>query len=416
MKLSALLIFLVCVTSMFVACSDDDSTGGSSSQASSSSSSSSSAPAALPVTACAADSFRVATFNIQNLTSASLRVTNHTTVLKAAAIIKLVRPDILVLNEIDHDYVNLDKGLAHNARLLATNYLMKGTNGIVYPYAYAAACNTGINSGIDLNGNGVTATTVGAAGYGDDCYGYGDYVGEYSIAILSRYPITDAQARAFRTMLWKDLPNNSMPTQGFWTNANIQANFRLSSKSHWDVPVVVNAKTIHLLLSHPTPPGFDSSPYWHNRRRNHDEIKFWAHYITNDFRLKDDSGAMGGLATGSSFVIAGDLNCYPNSTTYNWDNALAINFLLTNANVLDPGTFTVSAGGASGKATGAPKYYERTTATWGDGARVDYVLPNKTATVTGGGVYWPLASADPTGAAYATSASDHHLVWVDIAK
>jgi endonuclease/exonuclease/phosphatase family metal-dependent hydrolase len=217
-------------------------------------------------------------------------------------------------------------------------------------------------------------------------------------------------------MLWKDMPNTSMPTQGHWTNAIIKNTFRLSSKSHWDIPVVVGGKTIHFLLSHPTPPAFDSGPLYHNRRRNHDEVVFWAHYITNDNRLIDDNGAAGGLAPGSSFIIAGDLNCYPNSTTTNYNGALVINTLLTNPGIQDTGEYTISQGAAAGKTTGAPKYYERSTATWGDGARVDYVLPDAHAIVFGGGVYWPLSATDKTGASYASGASDHRMVWVDIMK
>ncbi len=32
---------------------------------------------------------------------------------------------------------------------------------------------------------------------------------------------------------------------------------RLSSKSHWDVPINVNGRVLHVLASHPTPPVFD---------------------------------------------------------------------------------------------------------------------------------------------------------------
>ena len=33
--------------------------------------------------------------------------------------------------------------------------------------------------------------------------------------------------------------------------------FRLSSKSHWDVPLRVGGEVVHFLVSHPTPPVFD---------------------------------------------------------------------------------------------------------------------------------------------------------------
>lgn len=374
----------------------------------------------LLASACSDDStasgitIRVASFNIQNLTTASLNTTTHTTVLKAAAIIKQIKPDILILNEIDHDYDNLDKGYDYNARLLVQNYLDYGPNPISYTYSYAAPNNTGISSGIDLNGNGTAATNEGQNGYGDDCYGYGDYRGQYSMAILSRYPIVTENIRTFQKFLWKDLPGNSMPTESHWTNAIIQTNFRLSSKSHWDIPVLINGRTVHFLLSHPTPPSFDSAPIYHNRRRNYDEIKFWAHYISNDNRLIDDNGTAGGLTNGTPFVICGDLNSYPNSTTLNWDGNLAINQLLNNPAIIDSGEYMTSSGGAAGKTTGAPKYYERSTATWGDGARVDYLLPSAGTGITGGGVYWPLQTEDAAGYANATGASDHRLVWLDL--
>ena len=54
--------------------------------------------------------------------------------------------------------------------------------------------------------------------------------------------------------------------------------FRLSSKSHWDVPIRIGRETVHFLVSHPTPPVFDG-PEDRNGTRNHDEIRFWADYV-----------------------------------------------------------------------------------------------------------------------------------------
>ena len=70
---------------------------------------------------------------------------------------------------------------------------------------------------------------------------------------------------------------------------------RLSSKSHWDVPVTVGAHTVHVLASHPTPPTFDG-PEDRNGRRNHDEIRFWADYISSlrSGYIVDDAGRRGG--------------------------------------------------------------------------------------------------------------------------
>ena len=89
--------------------------------------------------------------------------------------------------------------------------------------------------------------------------------------------------------------------------------FRLSSKSHWDVPVEVGGRTVHVLASHPTPPTFDGAED-RNGRRNHDEIRFWADYVrpgAGSGYIYDDAGGTGGLKPGSSFVILGDQNADP---------------------------------------------------------------------------------------------------------
>jgi hypothetical protein len=85
---------------------------------------------------------------------------------------------------------------------------------------------------------------------------------------------------------------------------------RLSSKSHWDVPVTVGRKTVHLLASHPTPPVFDGRED-RNGKRNNDEIRLWADYIEGGKSaayLYDDQAGVGGLDRGERFVILGDQN------------------------------------------------------------------------------------------------------------
>ena len=69
---------------------------------------------------------------------------------------------------------------------------------------------------------------------------------------------------------------------------------------------------MHFLVSHPTPPVFDVAED-RNGKRNHDEIRFWADYVTpaaSDY-IYDDDGRHGGLRRGEHFVIAGDQNADP---------------------------------------------------------------------------------------------------------
>ena len=335
--------------------------------------------------------------------------------LKAAAeIIRTINPDVLVINEIDHDIDALLEGkdISLNAHRFMDSYLDQGENPFTYPFMYVAACNTGILAGKDLDNNGKIATKAdrGSRDYGGDCYGYGSYPGQYSMAILSRYPLLQDKARTFQKFLWKDLPDNLIPAE--WYSSDELEIFRLSSKSHWDIPVKIGEKTIHMLISHPTPPAFDGMED-RNGRRNYDEIRMWVHYINNDSVMVDDLGIRGGLAESESFIIAGDLNAAPNGDALETGQR-SIDQLLNHPRIIDCGDLLVSAGALDGRQSGPPKYHERRTTDWGGrGLRIDHLLPGKDLKPVRGGVYWPDATDDPEGAALAEKASDHRLIWLD---
>ena len=64
---------------------------------------------------------------------------------------------------------------------------------------------------------------------------------------------------------------------------------------------------MHVLASHPTPPAFDG-PEDRNGKRNHDEIRLWADYLTGGAA----AGYLGAsLPEDEPFVILGDLNADP---------------------------------------------------------------------------------------------------------
>ena len=93
-------------------------------------------------------------------------------------------------------------------------------------------------------------------------HGYGDFPGAFSMVLLSKYPFDIKKIRTFQNFLWKDMPGAYLPvnpaTGRLYYNEDELSVLRLSSKSHWDIPLKVGEKEIiHVLLSHPTPPVFD---------------------------------------------------------------------------------------------------------------------------------------------------------------
>jgi endonuclease/exonuclease/phosphatase family metal-dependent hydrolase len=370
--------------------------------------------------AASTDLMRVAQFNIWELSTEKLTdvdssgVGRNAQLRAAAAIIRKINPDVLVLNEIDHDIDALAAGhdLSLNAQRFIDAYLNPGEKFAGYPYIYTAPCNTGFLSGKDLDNNGKVATGAdrGRRGYGGDCYGYGAYPGQYSMAVLSRFPLQHDRARTFRYFLWKDLPNHLIPEA--WYSADEIDIFRLSSKSHWDIPVKINDKVIHLLVSHPTPPGFDGTED-RNGRRNYDEIRMWVHYLNNDSVMVDDSGVRGGLAEDASFIIAGDLNASPRGEAPATGKR-AIEQLLDHPRIYDSGPLLISKGALKGRNRGSPQFIERHTVEWGERTlRIDYLLPSRDLEPVKGGVFWPDSADNSKDVDLVKTASDHRLIWLD---
>ena len=347
-------------------------------------------------------SIRIATYNVSLYGKVSGAVADR---LKSgtdkqaksiAAIIQTVRPDILLLNEIDHD---LD---AKTVKLLRDAYLAIGKDdreGIDYPFVYSAASNTGVISGMDLN-------RTGRSDEPEDAWGFGVYPGQYAFAVLSRYPIDVNAIRTFQTFAWAKLPGALRPTlpdtQAFYYSDEVWDALRLSSKNHVDVPVDLNGQTLHVLACHPTPPVFDG-PEDRNGCRNHDEIAFWSHYLENSAALVDDVGKAGGLSQDATFVIMGDLNSDP---VDGGSRPGAIRTLLQHKRIIDPLPQRVSGVEAT------PENERHDTADFGTVGelRVDYVLPSSNLTVTEAKVFWPATGQKGSDWIHA---SDHRMVWID---
>jgi len=365
---------------------------------------------------------RIATYNIEELSTERLAAVDADGVgvdertAAAAYVIQRVRPAVLVVQEIDLDLEGSPDDLVANARRFVDNYLTHGENPIDYPYLYAAPTNTGILSGHDLGGDGKVATEAdeGTREYGEDCLGFGRYPGQYSMAILSQFPIDEAGVRTFRNFKWKDLPGNHQPA-GFYSPEALEI-LPLSSKSHWDVPVRLGKTTLHLWVSHPTPPAFDGEED-RNGRRNFDEIGFWVRYLDGEASLYDDAGGTGGYRGEDPFILAGDLNADPdNAENAVYEGKPAIAQLLGHPRVRDTGSQCTSGGSLllTSAEPGPPDFHEQDTAVFQGGMRADYLLPVVDLQVTGGGVFWPRFESDPEGDRYAELASDHRLVYIDV--
>src|SRR5699024_129116 len=142
---------------------------------------------------------------------------------QVARVIQQARPDVLVLTGID-----VDAG-AETAEAFNTNYLAAGAqhrDGMTYPYRYTAPSNAGVDSGTALDRNG-------PLGGPRDALGYGDFPGQSSMIVYSKYPIETDKVRDFTSLSWSKMPNNSIPDDVTDLERSM---LPLASVSHWDVP------------------------------------------------------------------------------------------------------------------------------------------------------------------------------------
>jgi len=393
-----------------------------------------------PVATATNDTIRFATFNASlnrnaaGQALANLSAPGNAQAAAVAEIIQRLRPEVLLINEFDYYAPTAEHPDGPLVDAFRDNYLEIAHNGaapIDYPYAFVAESNTGIPSGFDLNNNGVVAG-------GDDAFGFGLFPGQFGMAVFSQHPIQYDEIRTFQHFLWKDMPGARLPDDpataapaDWYSPAELEV-FRLSSKSHWDVPIDIDGTTVHFLVSHPTPPVFDG-PEDRNGTRNSDEIRLWADYITpgpSSAYLYDDAGQHGGLKPGQLFVIAGDQNSDPlDGDSIPGSIQQLLEHPLVNTTVTpwsDGGPYWSDVQDALNDSHESDPRYD--TADFCDtpafppcsgpgNLRADYVLPRRNIPIAGAGIFWPTGD-DPlvylTGTGFPVPSSDHRAVWIDV--
>lgn len=317
----------------------------------------------------AADSLRIATYNAglsregPGLLLRDIKRGKSPDINAAVARIIAANPDILALQGFDWDH--------DNAALQAFNALLT-EDGKGYRYLLSLRPNTGMATGLDMDGNG-------RLGQARDAQGFGSFSGQNGIAVLSRFPILFDDVRDFSELLWADLPGAVLPKHADgrpFPSTQAQSMQRLSSTGHWVVPIQPpDAPLVTVLTYQAGPPVFDG-PEDRNGLRNRDENRFWSLYLDGNF----------GPPPRQRFILAGGANLDPHLGEGLRD---AIADLLSDPRLNDPFD------------NWAP------TVTWNNvGAmRVDYVLPSADLEVLAKG-----QAESQSGQEH----GNHSLVWVDI--
>ncbi|RJN32651.1 endonuclease/exonuclease/phosphatase family protein [Nesterenkonia natronophila] len=352
-----------------------------------------------------ADDLRVATLHA-NITAephaddpvteliASLSTGNHTQARAVAQTVQMNNPDVLVLTGVTYDE---DQQIAQ----LLNEYLAAGQHsesGVDYPHVFTAGTNSGRESGVDLDGDGI----IGGSG---DAVGHGDYPGHYGMIVFSKHPIVDDDVRTFQDFLWRDLPKTSMPEEQYSSLA--ASVMRLNETSMWDVPVNVEGETVHLISSAVAGPPEDA-----DTDRGDDMRRVLADYVAGRAGyLYDDQGETGHLPPDAPFIVAG-------MPAVSVDEPENIEVLLESPLLRDtqPEAVTEVPEDQHPNTTWATDPVDTRHVADKQGQRASYVLPSTSLEVSDSGVFWPAEGefgyevVDPESA----YSLEDRLVWVDL--
>lgn len=324
-----------------------------------------------------ADPLKIATYNVEltragpGLLLRDIEAGQDPTVEAVVSVLAALDADVILLTGIDYDMGGV-AAAALGARA-------------GYPFVLPLRGNSGVATGLDLDGNG-------RLGEARDAMAYGRFAGQAGMAVLSRHPFA-AGARDFSALLWADLPGAMLPAD---MTAQVRAVQRLSTSGHWEVPVQAPGGVIRLLCWYATPPVFDG-PEDRNGRRNHDESAFWLRLLAGELQWPAPEGA---------FVLLGQSNLDP-ADGAGLRGAMAT--LLDHPALQDP----APRGSANRTEPGQRGDPDLDTALYDfGGLRVEVVLPSAGLRVAGSGVLWP-PDTDPLAAVLA-AASRHRPVWVTV--
>ena len=327
-----------------------------------------------------ADTLRIATYNPEltrkgpGLLLQAIGKRNDPQVQAVVAVLARLDADVVLLTGVDYDYdQQAISALAENL----------GEAGAQYPYLLALRPNTGVPTGLDMDGNG-------KLGEARDAQGFGRFMGSGGMAVLSRKPL--GVARDFSGFLWRDLPGADLPPDMTEAAKSVQL---LSTSGHYDVAVeYAPGKALHLLVWYATPPVFDG-PEDRNGRRNQDEAAFWLHLLAGDLAWPPPE---------APFVLMGQSNLDPVDGDGRHGAMAALMVLPTLQDLRPKGQDAHKDRGQKGDPAIDTAFYGKGVG----GLRVDVILPTADITATAGVLSLP--QQDPFAATLA-AASRHWPVW-----
>lgn len=253
--------------------------------------------AGIPTQALSQTSLRVATIDAnltadapgklnENLMGASNLQAGH-----VADSIAQSNADVVVLTDMD-----ADQGALDTFRDQYLNNTEDDRPDVDYQYSYLAVGSKGLQSGADLNADGV----IGGA---QDAWGQGEFEEQGSVVVLSKYPVDEDQITAVSKLKWQDVANDQLHHTKL--DGVLAASIPVMSTGLWDIPIEYRGQRVHVVATQTEPEGQDQDLA---AARQSDELKVVSDYLAGKDYVHIDEGRQAKGVGDEKFVIAGALN------------------------------------------------------------------------------------------------------------
>lgn len=166
---------------------------------------------------------------------------------------------------------------------------------VEYEYSYLAVGSKGLQSGADLNADGV----IGSA---EDAWGQGAFAEQGSIVVLSKYPIAQDQVTGVSQLRWQEVAHDMMHHTDF--SGVLAASIPVMSTGLWDIPIQYRGEPVHVLATQTQP---DAQDQEFADARLADELKVINGYLAGEDYIRTDEGRKAEGVGEDRFVIAGAL-------------------------------------------------------------------------------------------------------------
>ena len=279
--------------------------------------------------ALAKSDITVVHYNIKELTSSKLRSPN-TQLYHVKKVLNSMDFDILSVQEMQYDLPGIpDRSFTSKGKNMEILLNFLGLQREHFYISFSPA-NTGKKAKRKKNGNYYSDAKDPIARTFADPFNFGLFPGQYSSALVSRFPRKKKKELVITHLPWRQFnPNINLDAFKTSFGHSLPKDIQLFDKNFTDLTVSIAGKEVHIISLHAVPSFGFGNKLTSNFKRNEDQLRFLEWYLTGHTDIEVSLPHIKSIA-GKPFIAVGDWNIDPSSP---YPGSTVLNRLFSKANI-----------------------------------------------------------------------------------